>query len=79
MGFWANRFSSWSSLWKTQSFSYAFQAILSDSFDGLSKIIAKSFPELEKAPIQATVLQTKGGERRMTNYLHLGELLPGRT
>ena len=74
--FWANRFSSWSSLWKTQSFSYAFQAMLSDSFDDLSKIHGQDNSlELEKAPIQATVLQTKGGERRMTNYLHLGELL----
>ena len=74
--FWANRFSSWSSLWKTQSFSYAFQAMLSDSFDDLSKLNSQGASlELEKAPIQATVLQTKGGERRMTNYLHLGELL----
>ena len=74
--FWTNRFSSWSSLWKTQSFSYAFQAMLSDSFDDLSKINSPGDSrQLEKAPIQATVLQTKGGERRMTNYLHLGELL----
>ena len=46
--------------------------MLSDSFDDLSKINSQDASlELEKTPIQVTVLQTKGGERRMTNYLHL--------
>ena len=67
--FWGNRFATWAQLWATQGFSYAFQTILNDDLQ------AGGGEENELRPIQQKILSEKGGERRITNYLHIGEIL----
>lgn len=67
--YWGNRFSTWAQLWATHGFSYAFQTILNDDLQ------AGAGKENELQPIQQKLLSEKGGERRITNYFHLGEIL----
>ena len=63
---WVNRFFEWSELWKTKGLSFVIQKIFSLSLidRGESKI---ALPE--------NILSKKGGERRLTNYFHLAEVL----
>ena len=63
---WANMFFEWSELWKKRGFSFALQNIL--------KADIKSQEE-QGGPIPEKILSEIGGERRLTNYLHLGEVL----
>ena len=67
--YWGNRFSTWAQLWATHGFSYAFQTILNDDLQ------AGAGQENELQPIPQKILSEKGGERRITNYFHLGEIL----
>ena len=67
--YWGNRFSTWAQLWATHGFSYAFQTILNDDLQ------ADAGKENELQPIPHKILSEKGGERRITNYFHLGEIL----
>ena len=63
---WANKFFEWSELWKKKGFSFALQNILKEELR-LRKREGKAVTE--------KILSEIGGERRMTNYLHLGEIL----
>ena len=70
--FWANRFSYWAKLWSEHGFSYTLQTIFKDNFHHPDKEHKQSTPY---QPIKTRILQHENGERRLTNYLHLGELL----
>lgn len=63
---WANKFFEWSELWKKKGFSFALQNILKEEFK-LKKRKGETVTE--------KILSELGGERRLTNYLHLGEIL----
>ena len=68
--FWADRFSAWSKLWAKHGLSYALQTLLRDDFRNINDLKNKLYQ-----PIQQRILSQSNGERRMTNYLHLSELL----
>ena len=70
--FWANRFSLWAKLWSEQGFSYTLQSILKDEFHSPKHKDKENSPY---QPIKKRLLRNDNGERRLTNYLHLGELL----
>lgn len=70
--FWANRFSSWAKLWCTQGFSYTLQTIFKDNFYNPDEKDEENSPY---QPIKKRILRNDNGERCLTNYLHLGELL----
>lgn len=70
--FWANRFSLWGKLWRTHGFSYTIQTIFKDDFSFTGNKNELNSPY---QPIKKRVLRNENGERRLTNYLHLGELL----
>ena len=70
--FWANRFSFWAKLWCDQGFSYTLQTIFKDDFQSPDHENQENSPY---QPIKKRLLRNDNGERRLTNYLHLGELL----
>lgn len=63
---WANRFFEWSELWKKRGISYAIRNILNEEVHETQEGSKK---------VQEKILEEIGGERRLTNYLHLAESL----
>jgi exodeoxyribonuclease V beta subunit len=64
--YWANRFFEWSELWKKRGISYAIRNILNEEVHETQEGSIK---------VQEKILEEIGGERRLTNYLHLAESL----
>ena len=60
---WLRRFARWRELWEHRGFMRMFRAVLDHRRDG--------------RPLHARLLELEEGERRMTNVLHLAELLHG--